>query len=57
LLIHLVRDGSEASLCGLPKVALGPVTTNDELVCPQCIEWLPKRMAASAAYRRAEENK
>ncbi len=57
VLIHLVRNGSEASLCGLPKVALGPVGTSDEVVCPKCIEWLPKRMAASAQYRRAEHSK
>jgi hypothetical protein len=55
--IHLVRDGAEASLCGLPRVTLGPVGTMDELMCPACIEWLPKRMAATSSIPRAEPSK
>src|SRR6266542_2145959 len=30
---HLVRDGSVASICGLPRDALGPASEDTELVC------------------------
>jgi len=50
--LHLVRDGSEASLCGLPRSALGPGSDTTELVCETCIEWLPKRMDASLKLRK-----
>ena len=50
--LHLVRNGSEASLCGLPRSALGPGSDMTELVCETCIEWLPKRMDASLKLRK-----
>lgn len=45
--LHLIRDDNEASLCGLPRSTLGPGSVLDQLVCPNCIEWLPKRMDSS----------
>src|SRR5260370_16314405 len=41
--LHLVREDSETSLCGIPRSALGPGATSGELVCPGCVDWLPKR--------------
>jgi hypothetical protein len=40
-LIHLVRDGAETSLCGLPRatldpLAIGPIGTSYRPVCQQC---------------------
>jgi hypothetical protein len=54
--LHLVREDAEASLCGVPSSVLDGGGVSDPLVCPTCIEWLPKRMAVSARYRRAEAN-
>ena len=51
--IHLVREGSEASLCGLPTSALSNLGPFDVMVCAGCIEWLPRRMAATGKYPRA----
>jgi len=48
--VHLVREGAEASLCGLPRAGLGP-SGGADFACPECIEWLPRRMAASGVYR------
>jgi hypothetical protein len=53
-LVHLIRDGSEAALCGTPRPALVPGGVFDEVVCPDCIEWLPKRMAATQRNPRAK---
>jgi hypothetical protein len=50
--LHLVGEDSEASLCGLPRAALGAGRVDDDLVCPICIEWLPKRRAASSRFQR-----
>ena len=50
---HLVRDGSVASICGLPRDALGPASEDTELVCETCIEWLPNRMDASVRLRKS----
>jgi hypothetical protein len=36
---HVVRDGSEASLCGIPRSALTAFEDLDEPVCLKCIEW------------------
>jgi hypothetical protein len=54
--LHLVREDAEASLCGVPSSVLDGGGLSDPLVCPNCIEWLPKRMAVSGRYRRAEAN-
>ena len=48
--LHLVRDGSESSLCGLPLSTLGTGEAEDGRVCPDCIDWLPKRMAVTGIY-------
>ncbi|HET7421523.1 MAG TPA: hypothetical protein VFL27_14190 [Candidatus Dormibacteraeota bacterium] len=50
--VHLVADNAEASLCGIPRSALGVAATSGDLVCRECVEWLPKRSALSAALRR-----
>jgi hypothetical protein len=50
-LLHLVREGAEASLCGKPAVRLGPGGMFDELVCPICIAWLRKDGAANRPAR------
>ena len=52
--LHLVREDAEASLCGVPSPVLDGGRLSDPLVCPTCIEWLPKRMAATGRHRRAE---
>jgi hypothetical protein len=52
---HLVRDGAEASLCGLPLTTLGPGEAELGRVCADCIDWLPKRMAATGAYKVPKE--
>lgn len=48
--VHLVREGGEASLCGLPKSGLGPVSVPNEVVCESCLEWLPRRMAETGKW-------
>ncbi len=54
--LHLVRGDSEASLCGVPSAMLDGGRTSDALVCQECIEWLPKRMAVTGRFKRAEAN-
>ena len=41
-LAHLVREGAEASLCGIPKSALAPYEDLDEPICASCIAWHSK---------------
>jgi hypothetical protein len=48
-LLHLVREDAEASLCGIPKSSLGHAGT--DLVCPECLDWLPRRRAASGVFQ------
>ena len=50
--VHLVADEAEASLCGIPRSALGAPAMSGELVCRDCVDWLPKRRAMSDALRR-----
>lgn len=38
--LHLLRAGAEASLCGIPRLALGPAPEDVDIVCAECIEWL-----------------
>jgi hypothetical protein len=52
--LHLVREDAEASLCGVPRAMLDSGRLSDPVVCPDCIEWLPKRMAVTGKYRRAD---
>jgi len=49
--LHLVRQGSEAALCGVPSAHLGPDSHETVNVCDDCIQWLPKRMAVSDKFR------
>lgn len=53
-LLHLIHDHAEASLCGLPRVALGSTIQARDVVCQTCLDWLPKRAQASAIRRRNE---
>lgn len=53
-LLHLIREDSETSLCGIPRAQLRSAGGFDELVCPDCIDWLPKRIDFSAAHPRIE---
>jgi hypothetical protein len=50
--VHLVADEAEASLCGIPRSALGETPAAGDLVCRDCVDWLPKRKAMSEALRR-----
>ena len=44
LLVHLVREDAEASLCGLPRSSLSPSGTLDKAqVCRNCVDWTAKR--------------
>jgi len=52
--LHLVREDAEASLCGVPSAMLDSSRLSDPLVCPDCIEWLPRRMAVTGKYRRTD---
>jgi hypothetical protein len=54
-LLHLIRDDAEASLCGIPRTVLTSGGVFDELVCPDCIEWLPRRMDFSRQHRRVDK--
>jgi hypothetical protein len=38
-LAHVIHDGADESLCGIPRSALSPYEDLDEPVCPKCIEW------------------
>ena len=50
-LLHLVREGAEAALCGVPRGSLSTVDRiDDTTVCRECIEWLPKRLKFSAQH-------
>jgi hypothetical protein len=48
---HLVREDSEAALCGIPRSALGPGEGN-ELVCSDCVDWLARRKNESMAMKK-----
>jgi len=48
---HLVREDSEAALCGIPRSALGP-GDGGELVCSDCVDWLARRKTASLAMKK-----
>jgi hypothetical protein len=53
---HLIREDSETSLCGIPRAQLSGGGTFDELVCQECVDWLPKRMDFSARHPRVEKS-
>jgi hypothetical protein len=52
--LHLVRDDSESALCGIPRSALEPADGAHDLVCSTCLDWLPRRVAFSAAFPRLQ---
>lgn len=39
---HLLREGAEATLCGVPQSILQPYEDLDEPMCLRCIDWLSK---------------
>ena len=53
-LLHLIREDAETSLCGIPRAQLSGGSRSDELVCPECIEWLPKRLEFSKQHPRVK---
>jgi hypothetical protein len=53
-LLHLVHKDAEAALCGIPRVTLGQGGKFDQVVCPDCIEWLPKLAAEPGPFRNAQ---
>jgi len=53
-LVHLVREDAEASLCGIPRSALGAALV-DERVCPECVEWLARRRLVSGEQSRIKK--
>jgi hypothetical protein len=40
---HLLHEGAEATLCGVPRAILAPYEDLDEPICSRCIEWLSKQ--------------
>ena len=54
--LHLIRDDAEASLCGIPRASLSGGGIFDEVVCPECIEWLPKRIEFSDEHPKVERD-
>jgi hypothetical protein len=52
--LHLIREDAEASLCAIPRPHLASGGPFDELLCPDCLEWLPRRMEASRKLRKAQ---
>ena len=52
--LHLIREDSETSLCGIPRVQLSAPADADAFVCVECLEWLPKRVAFSGVYPRIQ---
>jgi hypothetical protein len=53
-LLHLIREDAEASLCGIPRAQLS-AGGFDQLVCPECIEWLPKRVQFSQVHPKVQK--
>ena len=51
--VHLVREDAEASLCGIPRSHLGP-GTGGEIVCDECLEWLPRRKDLSSSFQKVK---
>ena len=45
--LHLIREDAEATLCDIPRSALISGGPSDELVCIECVEWLPTRLDVS----------
>jgi hypothetical protein len=55
-LLRLIREDAEASLCGIPQSSLSRGGLFDEMICPDCIEWLPKRAKASPPFRTVDRS-
>jgi hypothetical protein len=56
-LLHLVREDSEAALCGIPRATLGQGGMFDQVVCPDCIEWLHRRKLVSGRFRKPQPSR
>jgi hypothetical protein len=52
--LHLIREDSETSLCGIPRAQLSSAGGHELLVCADCLDWLPKRVAFSGVYPKVE---
>ena len=48
--LHLIREDAESSLCGIARSALEAGGIQDEVVCAECVEWLPKRQRLSEEH-------
>jgi len=53
----LVRDDAETSLCAIRRGALGPFSDSDNVVCPECLDWLPKGTRFSEEYRKVQQKR
>jgi len=57
--IHVISDGAEASLCGVPRSSLGPIGTMDDVLCQGCVDALtaanrsrPSRLKVPPEYKQ-----
>jgi hypothetical protein len=51
--VHLVREGAEASLCGLPRASLSSTALIENVqVCRDCVDWTAKRWTGT--FRKLE---
>ncbi len=51
-LLRLIREDAEASLCGIPRAQLSSAGGFDELVSPECIDWLQSAFISLRSIRR-----
>jgi hypothetical protein len=54
-LLHLIREDSETSLCGIPRTQLRSAESSEDVVCPECIDWLPRRRDFSQRHPRVRK--
>ena len=55
--LHLIRDDAEASLCGIPRVALSAGSGLDDVVCADCLTWFERRRAMTGTLPAAAPRK
>jgi hypothetical protein len=54
MVLHLIRDDAEASLCGIPRSSLRNGGHMDELICGDCPGWFDRRRAVSGSFPKVE---
>jgi hypothetical protein len=54
LLLHLIRDDAEASLCGIPRSSLTTGGQFNDVICADCLGWFDKRRAVSGSMPKVE---